>query len=84
MRWVWIGGAALLGVAALSTYWAFQSPTFVAGLAALAAGAAWKAIAPAVAKRRTPDDEREMHEAYRGADQGAALERKRRGFPPKG
>lgn len=65
MRWGWLIGAVLLGVSGLSVYYAFQSPTFVAGLAALAAGAAWKAIAPVVAKRNSPDVEARMHDCIR-------------------
>lgn len=61
----WLVAAALLGVAAISVYWAFQSPTFVAGLSALAAGAVWKAVAPAVAKRNSPEIEARMRDCVR-------------------
>ena len=77
-RWLWIGGAVLLGVAALSVYYAFQSPGFVAGLAALAAAAAWKALKPAVLKRMTPEEEAEWHKAIRRG-QGDEWLRKRQG-----
>lgn len=69
MRWLWIGGAVLLGIGAVSVYLAFQSPTFVAGLTALAAGAVWKALAPAVAQRMTPEQEAEFHKATRRAQE---------------
>lgn len=52
----WAVGAVLLAAAALGVYLAFQSPTFVAGLSALAAAAAWKAIKPVVTKPMTPAD----------------------------
>ncbi len=50
MLW-WIIGAALFVVAALSVWTAFHSPAFVAGLSALAAAAAAKAI---VTKAKAP------------------------------
>jgi hypothetical protein len=83
MRWAWLAGAALFGVAALSVYWAFQSPAFVSGLAALAAGAAWKAIYPAITKRLPPEEEASWRDAER-AGRGDEWLRKRRGAPPKG
>ena len=83
MKWLWLGGAALLGVAAYSVYAAFSSPTFVAGLVALAAASAWKAVAPAITKRMTPEDEAAWRKAER-AGRGDEWFRKRRGAPPKG
>jgi len=80
---LWLGGAVILGVAAISVYWAFQSPTFVAGLTALAAGAVWKALAPAIAKRMTLEDEAAWQAAER-AGRGDEFMRRRRGAPPKG
>ena len=77
-KWFWIGGAVLLGVAALSVYWAFQSPGFVAGLAALAAAAAWKAIAPALLKPMSEADTKAKNDAYRRG-QGDEWLRKRQG-----
>ena len=59
MRWLWLAAAVLLGVAAVSVYMAFQSPSFVAGFTILAAGAVWKAIAPAVFRRMPPEQEAE-------------------------
>ena len=75
MRWLWIGAAVLLGIAALSVYTAFQSPTFVAGLTAIAAAAVWKAIAPAVAK---PMSEAERKDRDRAVRQGSDEERVRK------
>lgn len=63
--YLWLGGAALLGVAALAVYGAFNSPSFVAGLTALAIACATKAIVPVVTKRNTPDIEAQMHECIR-------------------
>ena len=79
----WAVGAVLLAVAALAVYSAFQSPAFVAGLTGLAAAAAWKAIAPAVAKRMPPDEEAAWRPAEK-AGRGDEFLRKRRGAPPKG
>ena len=83
MRYWWIGGALLLGVAAISVYFAFSSPTFVAGLTALASAAAWKAIKPAIMKPETPEDRASRQDAYRRAD-GDNDFRRRSGAPPKG
>lgn len=83
MRWGWLVGAVLLGVAGLSVYYAFQSPTFVAGLSALAAGAAWKAIKPVLEKPEAPEDRAARQEAYRRADGDNDMRRKS-GAPPKG
>lgn len=57
MRWLWLGGGLLLAVAAAATWFALQRPDFVAGLAAVAAGAIWKAVAPALLRRKPPDEE---------------------------
>ena len=57
MKLPWLVGAVVIMAAALATWFAFQSPQFVAGLAGLAAAAAWKAIAPAVLKRMDKDTE---------------------------
>lgn len=64
MRWLWLAGAVLLAVAAGGTWFAFQRPDFVAGLVAIAVAAAWKAIAPALLKRKTPEEEKLDNEAY--------------------
>lgn len=83
MRWGWLVGAALLGIAALSVYLAFQSPAFVAGLTGLASAAAWKAIKPVLAKPEAPEDRAARQEAYRRAD-GDGDWRRKTGAPPKG
>ena len=64
MIW-WMIGAALFGVAALSIWGAFRSPDFVAGLTAVVAKAAVKAIAPIVAKRMTPEQEKAFQACVR-------------------
>ena len=79
----WLIGAALFGVAALSVYVAFQSPSFVAGLSVLAAGFVAKAIVTKVGKRMSPEDEAAWRAAER-AGRGDEWMRKRRGAPPKG
>lgn len=65
MKYLWIGGAVLLIVAALSTWFAFQRADFVAGLVSVAAAALWKAIGPELLKRKTPEQEAADHAAYR-------------------
>ena len=82
MKW-WLIGAALFGVAALSVWFAFQSPGFVAGLSALAAGMAAKAIVTKVTARMPADEEAEWRAEER-AGRGDEYLRKRRGAPPKG
>ena len=67
---LWLVGAALLGVAAFAVYGAFQSPTFVAGLSALAAAAAWKAVKPVIAKPMTAEEIEARQKAYRRGDDG--------------
>ena len=62
--WLWLGGGALFMTAAGAVFLAFQSPNFVAGLSALAAGAVWKAIAPAILRRKSPEEERLDREAW--------------------
>lgn len=62
---VWLSGALLLLVAAAGVWFASQSPTFVAGIVALAAGAAWKAMAPKVARRMSPEQEAEFQRCMR-------------------
>ncbi|MEN6302240.1 MAG: hypothetical protein ABFD96_05905 [Armatimonadia bacterium] len=83
MRWGWLVGAVLLAAAALSVWFAFRSPEFVAGLTAIAAGAAWRALAPKVAQQMPEEEEAEFQREFR-AGRGDAFLRRRRGQPPKG
>jgi len=73
MGWLWLGGAVILAVAAAATWFAFQRPDFVAGLVAVAGAALWKAIAPAIAKRKPAKEEEIWRDAIRegmgGTDQ---------------
>ena len=82
MKW-WLAAAAIFLVAAGSVWFAFQSPEFVAGLTAIAVGAAWKALAPKIAQRKTPEEERAHQKAFR-AGREDQFHRKRDGRPPKG
>jgi hypothetical protein len=61
MRWGYLIGAVCLAAAALGVWMAFQNPTFVAGLTAIAAGAVWKAVAPKIAQPE-PDDVRKARQ----------------------
>lgn len=84
MSWLlWLAGAVLLGVAALGVYMAFQSPTFVAGLSALAAAAAAKAVKGIVVKPETPEARVIRIEEYRRGH-GDDDWRRKSGAPPKG
>lgn len=65
MRWLWICGALLFLVAAAAIWVAFQRPDFVAGLVAIAIAAAWKAMAPALAKDFSPERAKEVSAAVR-------------------
>lgn len=51
MRLLWIAAFVLLAIAAVSVWFAFQRPDFVAGLTGLAAVAAWQAFAPKLFRR---------------------------------
>jgi len=59
MRWLWLAAALLSGVAAFALYQSFSSPAFVASLAAVAMGAAWKAILPGFRPREMTEAERQ-------------------------
>ena len=73
MRWLWLAAALLLGVAAFALYWSFSQPAFVAGLTAVAMGAAWKAILSGLRPREmTADEERRFRE-------GESISRRGRG-----
>lgn len=66
--WLWALAAVTLVAAAGGVYFAAQSPAFVAGLSALAAGAAWKAIRPVVTKPLSEADTRAKNTAERRGD----------------
>lgn len=84
MTWFWyLAGAALLGVAALSVYSAFRNPAFVSGLAKIAIGAVWSAVAPAVARRMSLEEEsrwRAAQRAGRGDEWLRDWKRRKRGM----
>ena len=82
MRWLWLAGAALFAVAALAGWWAFQSPEFVAGLTAVAVGAAAKAIVTKAGARMPPEEEAEMQREYRAGRGDEWLRNRRRGRKP--
>ena len=67
-KWLWIGAAALATVAAVSVWFAFQSPGFVAGLSAIAASAAWKAISPTILKSSLETQRRAQEDARRAVE----------------
>lgn len=81
-KW-WLAAAAIFLVAAASVWFAFQSPEFVAGLTSIAVAAAWKALAPKIAQRKTPEEEAKHQKAFR-AGREDQYNRKRDGRPPKG
>ena len=62
---VWLAGGLLFVAAAVSVFWAFQSPDFVAGLAAIAAAAIWRAVSPALARDFSPQHAAKVREATR-------------------
>jgi pimeloyl-ACP methyl ester carboxylesterase len=79
MKWLWLSGAVILAVAAVAVWYAFQRPDFVAGLVAVATAAAWKALAPAIVKRKSADEEAIWRDAIR---EGMAGTDQRRGTGP--
>ena len=62
-KYLLIAFVVLLAVAAGSTWFAFQNPSFVTGLVAVAANALWAAIMPVILKRMTPEQEAAMRKA---------------------
>ena len=73
MRWLWIGAAVLLAVAALSVFWAFQRPDFVAGLTTAAVAAVVMAFLPnlkGLLRRKSPEAEAEDHRLAREGKSG--------------
>lgn len=77
-KWLWLGLAAFLAVAAFSVYQAFQSPAFVSGLVGLAAAAAFKALAPVIAKPMSAEDTKAKNHAE-ASGRGDEFIRKRMG-----
>jgi hypothetical protein len=78
----WLEVALVVGVllgAGCGTALVVRSPTFWLDLGK----AAVIAVLPVIARRMSPEEEREMRQAYL-AGRGDEWERKRRGAPPKG
>lgn len=67
-RLLWIAGAALFAVAALSVWIAFQRPDFVAALCAAALAAAWRAVAPTLLKSSPETQRRHQEDVRRGVN----------------
>jgi len=65
VKWIWLILAALTAAAAGAVWFAFQSPDFVAGLTALAIGAAVKAVMPAIAKPMSQADQKAFRDCVR-------------------
>jgi hypothetical protein len=65
MPWLWLGVAAVLVIAAFALWRAFSNPRFVAGLTSIAVSAAWKAVAPKIAKRMSPEQEKAWRDCIR-------------------
>lgn len=69
MNWIfWCGGLLLFGVAALSIYYAFKSPKFLAMLTGFASRQAWKIVKPVIVPPLTPDDLEAKNKAERSAN----------------
>ena len=77
MWWLWGGGLFLVAAAAI--WWSLSDPKFVAGLIGQAARALWKALAPAILKRKPAAEEEIWHDAIR---EGMAGTDQRRGKGP--
>lgn len=65
MRWLWLGGAVLLAVAAAATWFSFSNPTFFVGLATASVGALVKAVGPWVRKLLTSKGSAEARQRAR-------------------
>lgn len=65
MNWLWLILAALAAAAAGAVWFAFQSPDFVAGLTALAIGAAVKAALPVITKPMSQADQKAFRDCVR-------------------
>ena len=65
MKWLWLILAALAAAAAGAVWFAFQSPDFVAGLTALAIGAAVKAALPVITKPMSQANQKAFRDCVR-------------------
>lgn len=65
MKWLWMAGAALFGVAAFAVWFSFRDPVFITGLMVAMATSLFKAVEPKILKRMTPEQEKAMHECVR-------------------
>jgi hypothetical protein len=82
----WLEVALVVGVllgAGCGAALVVRNPTFWLDLGKAAVIAALPAVISVLKHRMSPNEEREMREAYR-AGRGDEWERKRRGAPPKG
>ena len=66
-KFIWIGFAVLLAVAAAAVWWNFQNPAWVVGLIAAATASIYKALAPKLLKPMTPEQYKDKrHTENRG------------------
>ena len=65
MIWLWAILAALAAAAAASVWFAFQAPDFVAGVTAIASGAAGKGAMRGGTKRMSPEKEKAFRDCVR-------------------
>jgi hypothetical protein len=82
----WLEVALVVGVllgAGCGAALVVRNPSFWTGLLSAAVAAVLPEVIRVVTTRMSPEEEREMREAYR-AGRGDEWERKRRGAPPKG
>jgi membrane protein implicated in regulation of membrane protease activity len=63
MKLLWLGGAAVMAVAAISAWFAFQRPDFMVGFIAASVAAIYNALSPALFKRKSPEDEKKWRDA---------------------
>ena len=76
MNRLWLIFAVFCVVAAAAVWGAFQSPDFVAGLIAVAMGAAVKAVMPSVAKRMSPEKEAAFRDCVRRGGEWDAIRKR--------
>ena len=65
MKLLWLGAAGVLAVAAGSAWFAFQRPDFMVGFIAASVAAIYNALAPALLKRKSPEDEKAWRDSVR-------------------